>query len=795
MKSLQKSIQLESFRAEKPNSSPYDSTTMQPSKTTSSSASSSSNRSSSPVRSIDEFEPARPVRLPVRPASPVRAPWPPTQHASPSVRITNSLGNLEDAFNASTSLVLPSDSGKASASTPQQKTCSYVFKRGSRIGEVCGYPAIGPNFEFCKSHLPTPAIRARAEQFLSFDEQLENLEKYGEAIASEPISMSERAQQIKNLLTNNGIASEPNHGLLSALKQRKLTYAEVEKLIEESGERISEDYFLVERPTVVPIVPSVLGDLKARLSAFKPLVWNLDDMSVTGFDKIREKEERLRKLYATEPENPEITLLEEVYSVDSYVHYPHYRERSYYEHSLLRDDENILFHDASHSVWHYNETETDPCLDEPLLKSIPSHLWDNAVVAGGSVVSHITKKTQSGDFDFFLWGLSQESANHWLVKFVHHFANSEHKILGITRSIYSVGIFVQIAKRSRIVELQVISRIYSSPIEVITGFDLDSCCFFTNGTNIFGSPRGFHAIRHRMNVYDIGRQSTTYEKRLVKYTERGFRVMVPGLRSRYDWNADVAFNGSEGVALMLKLHRQARKAYKVKKPEIQVSDYGVSLSNICEAVSNRCTSIEKIEENFVESMKWTLQQAAYVNIHEFNVIFFQCGSSGISPMKALSNIFKGGAILSELCKDMRPLYVTLYCQKYLHQYGEAEAFPVGSYDYKLREIWKTVKEEGESVLDALRKIKPTADDVEFGKISWERFTVNGKSRLMIEQLCEFTGTSFECLRSPAEILFAINRNLFKPHAWMVQNPGTQAIGSFEPMSVDPFKELNRYRFV
>jgi hypothetical protein len=80
--------------------------------------------------------------------------------------------------------------------------------------------------------------------------------------------------------------------------------------------------------------------------------------------------------------------------------------------------------------------------------------------------------------------------------------------------------------------IQVILRLYKSPAEILMGFDIDCCCIAYDGINLWALPRCRRALNTRMNLVDVDRQSTTYEIRLAKYAKRGFRVGVPGLDMR-----------------------------------------------------------------------------------------------------------------------------------------------------------------------------------------------------------------------------------------------------------------------
>ena len=76
--------------------------------------------------------------------------------------------------------------------------------------------------------------------------------------------------------------------------------------------------------------------------------------------------------------------------------------------------------------------------------------------------------------------------------------------------------------------MQIVLRAYSSPAEILMGFDIDSCCFGFDGTRVYGLPRAIRAVVKSQNLIDPSRQSKTYESRLAKYGRRGFAVAVPG---------------------------------------------------------------------------------------------------------------------------------------------------------------------------------------------------------------------------------------------------------------------------
>jgi len=77
--------------------------------------------------------------------------------------------------------------------------------------------------------------------------------------------------------------------------------------------------------------------------------------------------------------------------------------------------------------------------------------------------------------------------------------------------------------------VQIVLRLYSSPSEILTGFDVDAPCCAFDGTRVWANPRSIVAMMRQANTVDITRRSPSYEVRLSKYSFRDFEVYVPGL--------------------------------------------------------------------------------------------------------------------------------------------------------------------------------------------------------------------------------------------------------------------------
>lgn len=83
--------------------------------------------------------------------------------------------------------------------------------------------------------------------------------------------------------------------------------------------------------------------------------------------------------------------------------------------------------------------------------------------------------------------------------------------------------------------IQIVLRIYKSVSEILTGFDVDCSCAAYDGKQVYVAPRALAAYMTQINQIDLTRRSPSYENRLSKYSHRGFEVYWPQLdRSRVD---------------------------------------------------------------------------------------------------------------------------------------------------------------------------------------------------------------------------------------------------------------------
>eukprot|EP01117_Protostelium_nocturnum_P018316 TRINITY_DN7638_c0_g1_i1.p1 TRINITY_DN7638_c0_g1~~TRINITY_DN7638_c0_g1_i1.p1 ORF type:complete len:458 (-),score=132.44 TRINITY_DN7638_c0_g1_i1:141-1334(-) len=154
----------------------------------------------------------------------------------------------------------------------------------------------------------------------------------------------------------------------------------------------------------------------------------------------------------------------------------------------------------------------------------------NIFAAGGSVLAALTdsiktKELESSDIDLFIYGVTKEEAKDLVLRILTTVYKNNKKGIIVVRSKQSITISCGYPIRN----IQIITRIYKSPGEILLGFDVDSCAVGYDFDNVWVSPRAVRAITKRYNLVNPTRRSTSYEYRLFKYAKRGYAVMIPEL--------------------------------------------------------------------------------------------------------------------------------------------------------------------------------------------------------------------------------------------------------------------------
>jgi hypothetical protein len=163
-----------------------------------------------------------------------------------------------------------------------------------------------------------------------------------------------------------------------------------------------------------------------------------------------------------------------------------------------------------------------------VFKTITKHnLWDNMVVAGGSICRMILG-SRIPDYDIFIYGLDPSGATQKVREIVNAFCGPRAYI---ARTANSITI-----SRDSGLRVQVILRLYKTKAEILKGFDLQSSQVLYDGSRILITPAGRYAFESMLNLIDFERMSPSYEYRLWKYQSIGFSVYIPDFNtSKINW--------------------------------------------------------------------------------------------------------------------------------------------------------------------------------------------------------------------------------------------------------------------
>lgn len=154
--------------------------------------------------------------------------------------------------------------------------------------------------------------------------------------------------------------------------------------------------------------------------------------------------------------------------------------------------------------------------------------WSNVVVAGGSIVNIVTKsQAKLNDIDLFVYGLDKEKGLAKIDHVINAIKQKAEDLKYETRvymNDHVINIYVFDTKK--LLQVQIILRLYDTLAQIMVGFDVDCCCVCWNGKSIQTTQRGLYALSHRVNLANLNRRSPSYENRLIKYSGRGFDVVT-----------------------------------------------------------------------------------------------------------------------------------------------------------------------------------------------------------------------------------------------------------------------------
>lgn len=129
------------------------------------------------------------------------------------------------------------------------------------------------------------------------------------------------------------------------------------------------------------------------------------------------------------------------------------------------------------------------------------------------------------DYDLFVCGGDAENAETAIEALFSEFKEQSDDF----RMFVNENCVTMISAKLHI-NVQVILRMYSSISEIIHGFDIGAAQVAWDGENVWFTSMGRVAYEQGINVLNLSKRRGTYEKRLIKYTDRGFGLVLPNLR-------------------------------------------------------------------------------------------------------------------------------------------------------------------------------------------------------------------------------------------------------------------------
>jgi hypothetical protein len=165
----------------------------------------------------------------------------------------------------------------------------------------------------------------------------------------------------------------------------------------------------------------------------------------------------------------------------------------------------------------------------------------NIVVAGGAAANPIYVENRiyiHSDIDIFIYGILDEvefwkKVNEIALKIVSLIDQKLNITQKIKRGILIIGIHNSCGL---IIEYQIILRMYHTMSSIIHAFDIPSCCILYDGTTTYTTTLGAYAYSNQVNLVYTKYRSTSFEKRLIKYFNRGYGLGFIGYDIKKAYN-------------------------------------------------------------------------------------------------------------------------------------------------------------------------------------------------------------------------------------------------------------------
>lgn len=193
----------------------------------------------------------------------------------------------------------------------------------------------------------------------------------------------------------------------------------------------------------------------------------------------------------------------------------------------LQDEEKDMFIIRSDSC-KIDENYPDLLTFKDRFREVTNHLlddldWSGIVVAGG-VVSSILFNNDPGssDIDIFFVdnGIDVQTKVKHIIDTVKNNTKSD---IVLIKTKNTLTVYSDFPNR----QIQIVMRICRSVYELLTFFDLDSCCVAYNGERVLTVPRFIRCFKTRTNFVDYRKlENRVFRYRIEKYLKKGFNTIL-----------------------------------------------------------------------------------------------------------------------------------------------------------------------------------------------------------------------------------------------------------------------------
>lgn len=264
----------------------------------------------------------------------------------------------------------------------------------------------------------------------------------------------------------------------------------------------------------------------------------------------------------------------------------------------------------------------------------------NYVLAGGSITSMMANK-QPKDYDIFFYQSNDDDI--WRVIDNMYEKFNKYYDIRCYRTLYAVTLVLD-----DLHIIQFIFKYYENKASILYDFDLGSCQYLYNGSNIYGTYEGLIALKYRFNIIDKRLHNHINPNRVNKYIDKGFGLCIlkgdrfiynlHDIRDKYGIET-IIYKGIHHTAINMinYLDREAILMYNIKKmhkyidrlnPHLDVGKFMFIVDSLKDPLKIKCRNTSHTEEKeiaMINNLKIMIQPSID-NFKDLSLSEYNCPS-------------------------------------------------------------------------------------------------------------------------------------------------------------------------